>query len=119
MSDQTEYESEQKSVEPIQIATHITVSEDVTVSTITAYIKGPGGATLLTAGTYWLALAFSQSNMYYAHTTASGETRYKNWDAVNNGFTATWGGSDASLSRTISIYAFGTTSYDVRWTGAP
>jgi hypothetical protein len=62
--------------------------------------------THLTAGTYWLALAFEFRQQYFNHSAAGqGQTRYKNNDAVGNGFTAQWNSSDQSGTERISIYA--------------
>lgn len=157
-----EYASQQSNVDDIQIATQVVLAEDVTVTAISAYIKGAppkelrygiytdsggepdtlvvstnatstgsGGfgwlqiaitSTDLSAGTYWLAMSFESQGMAYRHT-AGGETRYKNHDAVANGFLSPWGASDASLNHTISIHAVGTTSngsaFDVGWVSPP
>ncbi len=60
-------------------------------------------ATALTAGTYWLALSFDHNAHTYTYQTG-GETRYLNHRATGNGYTANWGSSNASFSRTISIF---------------
>ncbi len=65
------------------------------------------GPTALNAGTYWLALAFEHNNMYYKYTS-SGQSRTKDRDAVDNGFSAPWGPSDSSPTRSISIYGIAT-----------
>ena len=62
--------------------------------------------TELSAGTYWLALAFEFKNMYVKQSApGGGQTRHKNNDAVANGFLSSWGTSDASNTRRLSIYA--------------
>jgi hypothetical protein len=62
--------------------------------------------TELSAGTYWLALAFEFKNMYVKQSApGGGQTRHKNNDAVANGFLSSWGASDASNTRCLSIYA--------------
>jgi len=144
-----EGDSEQKSVEQMQIATRFDLSLNITVTAISAFVAGPPSKkiryaiysdlagepnallvetvveavgstsfhwheigvapTSLAAGTYWLALAFEHGNASYSYTyEAQGQTRYKNHDAVDHGFLPSWGSSDASLSRVISIYAIGT-----------
>ena len=66
--------------------------------------------TSLTAGTYWLALALEKSSMSCVQSPAGeGQLRYKNNNAVNNGFLASWGSSDFSTDRQISIYGTYTT----------
>lgn len=126
----------------IQLATQVTLPEDGTVESITAYVydtfdvryavyddaggvpgnlvvetataqppaSGPDWFTLsvtptaLTAGTYWLALAFRHDAQRY-YQEAGGETRYKNNDAVTNGYLSSWGVSDDSFTIKVSIYA--------------
>ena len=62
--------------------------------------------THLTAGTYWLAMAFEHKNQYFNHSASGqGQTRYKSNDAVTNGFTSQWSASDQSGTERISIYA--------------
>ncbi|MBU0616416.1 MAG: hypothetical protein KKI02_01730, partial [Planctomycetes bacterium] len=66
--------------------------------------------TPLTAGTYWLALAFEKAAMSCVQSPAGeGQLRYKNNNAVSNGFLASWGASDSSSDRQISIYGTYTT----------
>jgi len=63
-------------------------------------------STHLTAGTYWLALAFDVKQQVFNHSeSGSGQLRYKSNDAVANGFTAQWNSSDQSRTERISIYA--------------
>lgn len=57
--------------------------------------------TALTAGTYWLAIGFSHTNMYYFYSSG-GKTRHKFADTPT--LPATWGTSDYLPSWTISIY---------------
>jgi hypothetical protein len=45
--------------------------------------------------------------MYYRYASG-GQTRTLGNDAVADGFTAPWGTSDASLSRSVSIYGIAT-----------
>ncbi|MEE9295517.1 MAG: hypothetical protein V3W34_11220, partial [Phycisphaerae bacterium] len=61
--------------------------------------------TTLTAGTYWLALAFNRTDLEYYYDGAGGQTRYSDDDAVANGYTATWGVTTTTNTRRISIYA--------------
>ncbi len=62
--------------------------------------------TALSAGTYWLALAFSFKNTYVTQSAEGlGQTRHKSYDAVSSGFLASWGASDVSNTRRLSIYA--------------
>lgn len=63
-------------------------------------------STHLTAGTYWLTMAFEHKNQYYNHSSSGqGQLRYKNNDAVTNGFTSQWTSSDDSGTERVSIYA--------------
>ena len=62
-------------------------------------------ATSLTAGTYWLALSLNSSDISYRQESSGGETRYKTWEAVVNGYLPTWGTSDSSFPYKVSIYA--------------
>lgn len=58
----------------------------------------------LAAGTYWLALAFAHSSINVTQSAlGSGRTRHKNYDAVAGGFKSSWGASDVSNTRCISI----------------
>ena len=66
-------------------------------------------ATPLTAGTYWLALAYEDRKHKHFRENTGGQTRYKNNDAVDNGFLATWGSSDEVFTHKISIYGTYTT----------
>ena len=129
-------------VRRIQIATQVTLPQDGTVESITAYVyrtfdvrysvyddaggepgnlivesgtasppaSGPDWLTLsvtptaLTAGTYWLALAFVHNQQRY-YQESGGETRYRNADAVTDGYLSTWGVSDNSFTIKVSIYA--------------
>jgi hypothetical protein len=129
-----------------QIARQAILCEDGTVTSISAYVKGPkskklryaiyadsGGEpgaliiesaadamgsvgfhwhtidiapTHLTAGTYWLALAFDHFNSSARQSDlGKGQLRHKNYDAVGSGFAAAWGASDVSNTTRISIYA--------------
>lgn len=128
-----------------QVAMQAILPEDGTVTSITAYLKGPppepiryaiysdtagepdtlivesatdevGSTTYhwhtvgitpthLTAGTYWLAVAFSHDSTYCVQSgTGAGQLRFKSHDAVANGFINNWAGSDDSNTRQISIY---------------
>ena len=139
-------EAEELTGKNFQYATQATLSEDGTVTSISAHVKGlvtklmryalytdssgePGTLvvesvaeaiglneyhwhetavtpTALSAGTYWLALAFEFKNMYVAQSAAGlGQTRHRNNNAVANGFLASWGASDVSNTRRLSIYA--------------
>jgi hypothetical protein len=130
-----------KSVHGVQVATQVTLPEDGTLKSITAYINGrntlcraaiytdsggePGtlvvqsdpeakGATdwytftvpdtPLTAGTYWLAVSFSDRQQQYFYESSGGQVRHVAHDAVNNGFLATWGASSESNPYKVSIY---------------
>jgi hypothetical protein len=60
----------------------------------------------LTAGSYWIALAFEMNNQYYYHDTLStGKIRMRSNDAITSGFSSTWGTSSTSTAGRISIYA--------------
>ena len=61
--------------------------------------------TFVTAGTYWLALAFNSTTEEYYYDGAGGQTRYSDDDAISNGYTATWGVTTTTNTRRISIYA--------------
>ena len=61
--------------------------------------------TSLTAGTYWLALAFNRTDLEYYYDGVGGQTRYSDNDADANGYTAAWGVSTTTNTRRISIYA--------------
>lgn len=58
----------------------------------------------LSSGRYWLACAFMHGEQEYYHQ-AGGRLRYKNWDAVSDGFLSTWGTSSDSFGVEMSIYA--------------
>jgi len=140
-------EAEELTGADTQFATQVTLPEDGTVTSISAYVKGQNSAkklcyalytdssgepgalivesaaeaieltsyhwhpisitpTELSAGTYWLALAFEFKSMYVTQSAeGSGQTRHKGYDAVANGFLASWGTSDVSNTRRLSIYA--------------
>ncbi len=67
--------------------------------------------TELSAGTYWLALAFEGNNIYVQQSDRDlGQSRHKGNDAVANGFLSSWGTSDASTTRRLNIYAAYTSS---------
>jgi hypothetical protein len=128
-----------------QIASQVTLAEDGTAMSISAYVGGPppklvryaiysdaGGEpdalivesdtasmqspslhwmtvditpTPLPAGTYWLALALEKSAMKCVESPpGEGQLRYRDNDAVANGFLSSWGASDFSADRQISIY---------------
>lgn len=130
----------------LQFATQVTLDEDGTAASISAYVKGPPvkklryalytddsnepgtllvgtnteaiGSNLyhwhnisitpteLSAGTYWLALAFEVKNMYVRQSDIGfGQSRGNTNDAVTNGFNSPWGTSSQSNTRRISIYA--------------
>jgi type II secretory pathway pseudopilin PulG len=130
----------------IQICTQVTLPVDITVISISAYIKGPPPKLVryaiytdnagepdtlvveseaqavdsesyywqtisitpaaLSAGTYWLALAFEHNTMYLKQSEEGlGQTRHKNNNAVDNGFTASWGASDETNTRRVNMYA--------------
>lgn len=60
--------------------------------------------TPLTAGTYWLALAFKHGSQTYYHENTGGNTRHKLHNAVGNGFISTWPGSTTPYPYKVSIY---------------
>jgi Tfp pilus assembly protein PilX len=61
--------------------------------------------THLTTGTYWLALSFNHDGVYCVQSgVGEGQLRQKSHDAVGGGFLASWGASDDSNTRQISIY---------------
>jgi hypothetical protein len=63
-------------------------------------------STSLTSGTYWLVLAFESAAMVCVQSDpGAGQLRRKDYDAVGNGFLASWGTSDVSNTTQISIYA--------------
>ncbi len=128
-----------------QIATLVTLTEDGTLTSITAHVKGaspkqlryaiyadstgePGALivqsnaeaagnqwhwhtidvapTALTAGNYWLALAFEFNIMDVKISgTGVGQLRHKNHDAVADGFASPWDAPSVSDTTRISIYA--------------
>jgi len=133
-------------IKNIQVATQVTIDEDATVTSISAYVKGSTVKLLryaiytdnagepdslivesaseaigsnayhwhqtnitpseLTAGTYWLALSFAHNTMYVVQSDAgSGQVRYNTNDAVNDGFSSSWGTSSESNTRRFSMYA--------------
>ncbi len=141
-------EAEELTGADTQFATQVTLPEDGTVTSISAYVKGasiakklcyalytdssgePGTLivesvaeamgsssyhwhetaitpTALSAGNYWLALAFEFKNAYVTQSAVGlGQTRHKSYDAVGSGgFLASWGASDVSNTRRLSIYA--------------
>ena len=62
--------------------------------------------TVLSAGTYWIAIAFEHAAMNIKQSEQGlGQTREKNYDAITNGYLAQWGASDDSSTRRMSIYA--------------
>jgi len=138
----------------VQFATQVSLAEDETVTSISAYVqKGPDTGrpphppqnlryaiytdnngepgtlivqsaaeavestfyhwhevsitpTEFSAGTYWLALAFDNDKMMGKQSLpGSGQTRHKSNNAVANGFLSSWGTSDESNTRRLSIYA--------------
>jgi hypothetical protein len=135
-----------KSVQQVQVATQVTLPEDGTLKSITAYVNGRGtlvraaiytdsggepgtlivesdaeakgvvdwytftvADTPLTAGTYWLAVAFSDRQQQYFYNSSGGQTRHVAHDAVTNGFLSTWGASSESTPYQVSIYGTYTT----------
>ncbi|MHC5022366.1 MAG: LamG-like jellyroll fold domain-containing protein [Planctomycetota bacterium] len=60
--------------------------------------------TALAPGTYWLALAFQHNNARY-HQESGGAVRYRNNNAVGNGFLSSWGTPDDRFDINASIYA--------------
>lgn len=68
-------------------------------------VRITGQPLTLQAGTYWLAFAFDHANMNYYYSDTNGQTRIKNYDAISHGFRSSWGSSDSSNTRKISIYA--------------
>jgi hypothetical protein len=142
----TIFASARKSVHGVQVATQVTLSEDGTLKSITAYVNGrdtlvraaiytdsggePGtlivqsdaeakgvldwytftvADTPLTAGTYWLAVAFSDRQQQYFYNPSGGQVRHVAHDAVTNGFLGTWGVSSESNPYQVSIYGTYTT----------
>jgi hypothetical protein len=72
-----------------------------------SWITIPVPATAVTAGTYWLAATFEQSNQYYANNgTSGGKVRWKTYDAITNGFLSSWGSSTLTLNnQSANLYA--------------
>jgi hypothetical protein len=61
--------------------------------------------TSLTAGTYWLAIAFGNASQSVTQTDpGAGQLRRKDNDAVGGGFLSSWGTSDVSDTTQVSIY---------------
>jgi fibro-slime domain-containing protein len=60
---------------------------------------------LLDAGDYWLAVALDDSSQHHAYASSGGATRVRNYDAVSNGYAASWGASSGTTTEKISIYA--------------
>jgi hypothetical protein len=138
---ETQFADSEKSVHGYQVATKVTLSEDGTLKSITAYINGknnlsraavytdsggePGTLvvesaaeneaattwhaftvpdTPLTAGTYWLAVSFTDKIQAYFYEATGGQTRHVANDAVANGFLSNWGASSGSYPYQVSIY---------------
>jgi len=60
----------------------------------------------LTAGMYWVAIAFEQFNSDIKYSAAGeGQLRGRDYDATGSGFPASWGTSDGSDTRRLSMYA--------------
>ncbi len=162
----TQYTSSDNTMYGKQIANKVTLAEDMTVGSITAYLSGPPPKLLryaiysdssgepgtlivqsaaeeirpnkfhwhtlsilptsLPAGTYWLAFSLEHSNQYYSYGIG-GETRVRDFNAIESGFLPTWGTSDSSPNMNISIYGISaptpgeggatssTVSYNVSW----
>jgi fibro-slime domain-containing protein len=143
-------------VEKKQIATRVSLPEDGTLLSISAYVgnkdkkvryavyrdqAGEPGALLaesfpdisaktmgwltlylpdtpLTAGSYWLALAFEDKDHAMRVAAAGGMARYKANDAAKNGFLSAWGSSDSATGEAISIFAtYRTTTEPVAYNG--
>ncbi len=83
------------------------IAETITVtrSSAAAWLSLDLPPTSLTAGTYWLALAFNASSEEYYYDGAGGQTRYSDDDPIQLGYTATWGVTTTTNTRRISIYA--------------
>ncbi len=64
-------------------------------------------STTLSAGTYWLALAFAHRNVSYAFTGTGGQTRWNGNDGVGSGFQSTWSSTTSSNTQKVSIYTDG------------
>lgn len=60
--------------------------------------------THLPAGNYWVAFAFELQNMSYKRKSGAGNVCYKNYDALDNGFLATWGMSNSSYSGSLAAH---------------
>jgi hypothetical protein len=138
---ETIFASSEKNIQNVQIATQVTLSEDGTLKSITAYINGrdklcrsaiytdsggePGtlivesdaatksltdwhtftvADTPLTAGTYWLAVSFSDRQQQYFYEPTGGQTRHVAHDAVTGGFLGNWGASSGIYPYQVSIY---------------
>ncbi len=143
----TAFGNKVKDLQDTQVATQVTLPQNGTVTSISAYlgssdeandtrfaiytdvagepdtlivqtetVRGPDSTadvwvtlnlppTALTAGTYWLALAFEDKDQEYFFDSEGGETRHRVNDAVNLGYLATWGTSSTSNNRKVSIYA--------------
>lgn len=78
----------------------------------------------LNAGTYWLALHMGQDNgPAYRYTDTGGQTRHKDYDA-GGGYLSSWGASDQTFVRSVSIFATGRPAaavgisydYSIDWT---
>jgi hypothetical protein len=70
------------------------------------------GPVELEAGTYWLALSAEGANtqVEYNYQDHTGTTHHNSQDAINDGFNTTWGTSDATYTRELSIYLEGISS---------
>ena len=80
----------------------------------TAFVTRSGAAawltidlppTSITSGTYWLALGFNVTTLDYYYDATGGQTRHSDNNAIQNGYTATWGVSTTTNTRRVSIYA--------------
>ncbi len=63
--------------------------------------------TVLSTGTYWLAIGFEMQSMNIKQSddAGTGQVRIKNQNATETGFDASWGASDESDSKRVSMYA--------------
>ncbi|MCZ6652239.1 MAG: hypothetical protein O7D91_04350 [Planctomycetota bacterium] len=62
-------------------------------------------ATTLAAGDYWIAFGLDHSNMAFMKKDGSGSTRYKDYDAIPDGYLSAWGASDFSVAWQIGAFA--------------
>ncbi|MCZ6651415.1 MAG: hypothetical protein O7D91_00080, partial [Planctomycetota bacterium] len=62
-------------------------------------------ATTLAAGDYWIAFGLDHANMAFKKKVGGGAVRYKDYDAIPDGYLSAWGASDFSVAWQIGAFA--------------